>query len=207
LKLYHGTSIGGLRSLKPHQADHDQPYIYLSLLKAVASFYMVNAVERPYYWFPYGFTELGIPIYEELYPNALKEISANRLGFIYMVETDEQHVAPFRNIPHSRISTKELEIIECTRISDCYSYFEKEQKQGNLIINRFESKSEDDLERWHDLIAKYLEDKAFIKRPRCSYSLFIKEKFPHIWDRYETKMKKKDEHLELEQTTLNAGTT
>jgi hypothetical protein len=79
--------------------------------------------------------------------------------------------------------------------------------QEALIINRFESKSEDDLERWYDLIAKYLEDKAFIKRPRCSYSLFIKEKFPHIWDRYETKMKKKDEHLELEQTTLNAGTT
>jgi hypothetical protein len=96
LKLYHGTSIGGLRSLKPHQADHDQPYIYLSLLKAVASFYMVNAVERPYYWFPYGFTELGIPIYEELYPNALKEISANRLGFHNKhFETDSPIVMEF----------------------------------------------------------------------------------------------------------------
>jgi hypothetical protein len=39
---------------------------------------MVNAVKRPYYWFPYGFNDQGIPVYEELYPNALKEVSSKK---------------------------------------------------------------------------------------------------------------------------------
>lgn len=189
MQLYHGSSKGNLKFLKPHLADHDQPYIYLSLIKSVAAFYMVNAVKRPYYWFPYGFNDQGIPVYEELYPNALKEVSSKKRGFIYSVHAQEDDVAAFNNIPNSRISTKEMKVFACTEISDCYEYFLSEQEKGNLKINQFSKKSEAELERWYELILSYLNDKNFIQKPNCSYSLFIKEKFPSVWMKYEKENK------------------
>lgn len=82
ITLYHGSNIKGLNELKPNLADHDRPYVYLTTIDVVAAFYLCNAVERPYYWFPYGF-EGGIPVYNELYPNALREASEGVSGCIY----------------------------------------------------------------------------------------------------------------------------
>ena len=45
--LYHGSNTFGIKTLEPHLADHEKPYIYMSTLEIVAGFYMVNAVERP----------------------------------------------------------------------------------------------------------------------------------------------------------------
>lgn len=74
--LYHGSNTGNIKVLKPNQADHDRPYVYMTTIDVVAALYLCNAVDRPYYWFPYGF-EGGsdIPVYHELYPDALREVS------------------------------------------------------------------------------------------------------------------------------------
>lgn len=81
--LYHGSNTGNIKVLKPNQADHDRPYVYMTTIDVVAAFYLCNAVDRPYYWFPYGF-ESGsdIPVYHELYPNALKEVLDGVSGYI-----------------------------------------------------------------------------------------------------------------------------
>ena len=50
--LYHGSNTGNIKVLKPNQADHDRPYVYMTTMDVVAAFYLCNAVERPYYWFP-----------------------------------------------------------------------------------------------------------------------------------------------------------
>ena len=75
--LYHGSRTPGIQILEPRQADHDRPYIYLTTIDVVAAFYLCNAVERPYYWFPYGFRRdaMDVPVYDELYPDALREVS------------------------------------------------------------------------------------------------------------------------------------
>ena len=52
MRLYHGTNKRGIEVLEPQQADHDRPYIYLTAMEVVAAFYLCNAVQRPYYWFP-----------------------------------------------------------------------------------------------------------------------------------------------------------
>ncbi len=62
----------------------------MTTIDVVAAFYLCNAVEKPYYWFPYGFYKNSIiPIYHELYPNALKEVSDGVSGYIYEIATDE----------------------------------------------------------------------------------------------------------------------
>ncbi len=74
MTLYHGSNTANIKILEPRQADHARPYVYMTTIDVVAAFYLCNAVERPYYWFPYGFESNSIiPVYHELYPNALKK--------------------------------------------------------------------------------------------------------------------------------------
>lgn len=104
MKLYHGSNIGDIKVLEPRQADHDRPYVYMTTIDVVAAFYLCNAVEKPCYWFPYGFDRNSdIPIYHELYPDALRQVSEGVSGYIYEVEADNSQVMPFKNIPCARM--------------------------------------------------------------------------------------------------------
>lgn len=139
--LYHGINIANIKILEPKQADHDRPCVYMTTFEIVSSFYLCNAVERPYYLFPYGFTKENIPIYHELYPNALKEVSDGVAGYIYKVEADESQVIPFKNIPTARLATEPIEVADVKFIDNAYDYFLQNESKGLLKIGRFEDKS------------------------------------------------------------------
>lgn len=189
MKLYHGSNVCNIKILEPKQADHDRPYIYLSSIDVVAAFYMCNAVEKPYYWFPYGFTKENIPIYHELYPNALKEVSEHRKGCLYEVEAGEDQVIPFKNIPCARLGVEPMAVVNCVEIPDAYAYFMQCAEEGRLEIGRFEDKTEQQLQNWYGMIYNYIQEKNMIKTPDCSYACYIKEKFPQIWEEYEKNSK------------------
>ena len=184
--LYHGSRTGGIDVLEPRLADHDHPYIYLSTLEVVAAFYLCNAVERPYYWFPYGFSRNNpnIPVYNELYPNALKEVSSGIKGYIYKVEVSDDQLIPFKNIPCARLGTKPLPVCEATEVPDAYELLQSYVEQCKLIIGRFEDKSEKELNWYYKTILDYIKEKEMYKTPDCSYAQFIKDKFPFIWEDY-----------------------
>ncbi len=57
-------------------------------------------------------------------------------------------------------------------------------KYGRMKIGHFEHKSKKELEWWYSTIIEYLKEKNMIQTPNCSYALFIKEKFPHVWEKY-----------------------
>lgn len=183
--LYHGSNTFGIETLEPHLADHDRPYVYMSTIEIVAGFYMVNAVERPYYWFPYGFDRNGKVQYDELYPDALREVSEGRSGCIYAVEADEKDILPFKNIPCARLATVPMKVIGCTEINDCYEWLLEQEKLGTFEINRFEDKSEKEMQWWYKTILDYIDRKGMIETPDCSYAEFVKRKFPNVWEDYE----------------------
>ncbi|MBR3611143.1 MAG: hypothetical protein IKL57_06795 [Oscillospiraceae bacterium] len=183
--LYHGSNIFGIKTLEPRLADHERPYIYMSTLEIVAGFYMVNGVEKPYYWFPYGFGKDGIPEYDELYPDALREVSEGRRGCIYVVEAEEKDVIPFKNIPCARLATAAMEVKDCIEIPDCFEWLSEQEKKGVFRLRRFEDKSEKEMNWWHNRILSYIDEKNFIATPDCSYAEFVKLKFPEVWEKYE----------------------
>ena len=148
LFICHGSNTRGLTVLRPHQADHDRPYIYLVTMDVVAAFYLWNAVERPYYWFPYGFTEGNTPIYHELYPDALREVSEGVTGTLYEVEAGEDQVIPFPNIPCARLGTAPLEVTGHQEVKNAYELFRILIRQGRLCVGKFEDKSERELQNW-----------------------------------------------------------
>ena len=185
--LYHGSRTAGIKVLEPRMADHERPYIYFSTIDVVAAFYMCSAVERPYYWFPYGFSKAApdVPIYNELYPNALYEVSKGVHGYIYKVSVSEEQVIPFKNIPCARLGLEPVKTDECIEIRDAYALFQEYADGGKLIIGRYEDKSEKELNWYYDMILDYIRSKQMYDSPNCSYALFVKEKFPFIWERYE----------------------
>lgn len=182
--LYHGSNTENIKVLEPKQADHDRPYVYMTTLEVVSAFYLCNAVERPYYWFPYGFTKENIPIYHELYPDALKEVSNDVAGYIYKVETDENQVILFKNIPTARLATKPIEVADVKFIDNAYDYFLECESKGLLKIGRFEHKSKQSLENWYNMIYEYIKEKNMINTPDCSYAKFVQVKFPQVWEKY-----------------------
>ena len=184
--LYHGSNTANIQVLQPHLADHDRPYIYMSTLEVVAAFYMCNAVERPYYWFPYGFDkETGVPVYHELYPNAMKEVSDGVSGSIYIVDADEDSILPFKNIPVARLATQPVKVLKEIKVENAYDLFMQYVAEGKMKIGRFEDKTEKAIANWHSMVLAYIKEKDMIKTPDCSYALFVKEKFPSVWRQYE----------------------
>ena len=184
--LYHGSNTANIQVLQPHLADHDRPYIYMSTLEVVAAFYMCNAVERPYYWFPYGFDkETGVPVYHELYPNALKEVSDGVSGSIYIVDADEDSILPFKNIPVARLATQPVKVLKEIKVENAYDLFMQYVAEGKMKIGRFEDKTENAIANWHSMVLSYIREKDMIKTPDCSYALFVKEKFPSVCRQYE----------------------
>ena len=184
--LYHGSNTANIQVLQPHLADHDRPYIYMSTLEVVAAFYLCNAVERPYYWFPYGFDkETGVPVYHELYPGALKEVSDGVSGSIYIVDADEDSILPFKNIPVARLATQPVKVLKEIKVENAYDLFMQYVAEGKMKIGRFEDKTEKAIDNWHGMVLAYIREKDMIKTPDCYYALFVKEKFPSVWRQYE----------------------
>ena len=184
--LYHGSNTQNIDVLKPNLADHDRPYVYMSTSEVVAAFYLCNAVQRPYYWFPYGFDkDTGVPVYHEIYPNALKEVAEGVSGSIYMVECEEQDVLPFKNIPVARLATQPMKVLKEIKVDNAYELLMDYVAQGKMKVSRFEDKTEKAIANWHGMVLSYIKEKDMIETPDCSYALFVKEKLPQVWRQYE----------------------
>lgn len=186
MRLYHGSRTGGIPVLEPRLADHGQPYIYFSTLEVVAALYLCNAVERPYYWFPYGFQkgQPDVPVYDELYPNALREVSEGVSGWIYYADVPEDRVLPFRNIPCARLSVQPIRVDGAIEVPDAYALLRDYEAQGRLVVGRYEEKTQREL-AWYDrAIGSYLKEKQMHLTPDCSYARFVREKFPAVWERF-----------------------
>lgn len=182
--LYHGSRTPGIQILEPRQADHDRPYIYLTTIDVVAAFYLCNAVERPYYWFPYGFQRdnPNVPVYDELYPNALRQVSEGVRGWLYTVEVSEEDVLPFGDNPSARLSVKPLKVSGCIEVPDAYALFREYIRLGKMGIGRYEDMTQKHLEFYHRMIHDYMKRKQM--DPDCSYARFVREKFPSVWAQF-----------------------
>lgn len=172
--------------MEPRLADHDRPYIYLSTSEVVAAFYLCNGVERPYYWFPYGYAKSkpGVPYYDEMYPNALQEVSEGVHGYLYSVEVSEEQTIPFPNNPGARLGTAPIPVKDCREVLNAYDLMREYKQQGRLIVARFEDKSPEARERDYQMILNYIRRKEMYKTPDCSYAVFVKKKFPFVWEQY-----------------------
>ena len=184
MRLYHGSNRMHLKRLEPRQADHDRPYLYLSTLELTAAFYLINAVERPFYWFPYGFDADGSIYYQEWYPNAFREAASGKSGCIYTVAPPEEYLSPLPAIPCARLCSVPVPVVDCLEILDCYQWFLDQERAGLFSIRRYESLTPEQLSRLNELLLQELQQRNMAAHTDSLYAKWIRTKFPSVWVSY-----------------------
>jgi len=182
--LYHGSSTGDIRVLQPFTADHGKPYVYFSTDEVSAGFYAASMVERPYYWFPYGYDPNGKPFYSEIYPNAFSEAYHQKCGYLYACEADEKKLLRFASNQNTHLSTEPLAVHRCERIENLYDWFLQREAEGRLTIQRFANFTQDALSLWHGLVLDELRIVCGKGTRENAYARFVQEKLPAVWERY-----------------------
>ena len=69
----------------------------------------------------------------------------------------------------------------CIEVTNAYELFMKYIEEGRMKIGRFEDKSQKELERWYSLTESHIREKHL--PADCSYTEFVREKFPRVWER------------------------
>lgn len=179
MKLYHGSSIRGLTQLCPFLSEHGRPYLYLSSSIVVAGFYTVWRVERPYSWFPYGFSD-GVPIYTEYYKNALADVYRGRQGYIYHCSPAGALENP-TGIEQVLASEQPVDVVSVLEIADMYRWLLEQEQAGALLIRRYEALTEREIARAERLVADEIRVHRLKENPQNSYARFLAERFPKIW--------------------------
>lgn len=183
MKVYHGSSIGNLEVLNPNVADHKIPYVYFTTNEVVATLYTVNPLKPPYYWFPYGFNKDGLVNYTEVYPDAMKEVYANKVGYIYECNVDEEKLINPTHIVCARLSSEPVKVSRCIKIPDVYESLQQFEKNSKLFVNYYCNMKKDQLEIWYEMIVDDIKNQNLLSKPDCSYSQFLKDKLPQVWGR------------------------
>lgn len=179
--LYHGSSIGGLKELKPFLSEHGKPYIYFTSNPVVALLYAVHPVDKPFSWYPYGFDADGTVVYSEYYPNAFADIYKGKTGYLY--ECDHvSNVNNPTNINCAYTCESPVPVCHSTKIDDLYTKFMDFQQEGKFHIRPLKDVSYNEMQFIMSDLKNTIEKHGLLKDPQCSMSLFIRTHFADIWN-------------------------
>lgn len=184
--FYHASPVEGINILEPRISNHKQPRVYLSKKRENVLPYLSNAVEKycketgfphdgPWYkWASYGFHN-GLVRLDEYYPNALEDTYRGVSGYIYRIDQvpggEEQE-----DIPDAVVTGQPVPVSGCEFVPDAYEAILRAEREGLLLVRRYEEMPEGML-RWIDAtIKREYEQSAGIP----AYRHFLNDKFPEI---------------------------
>ena len=182
--LYHGSSTGGIQTLQPFTADHGKPYVYFSTSDVSAALYAARVIERPYYWVPYGYDAQGKVTYTEVWKNAFTEAFSGKSGYLYCCEADDKKLLRFPTHHSLRLSPEPVAVAHAEKIDDLHAWLLQREREGKLIIQRYESLSQDQLSLWHGMVLEELIDRYSGIAQSNPYTQFVQEKLPAVWERF-----------------------
>lgn len=152
--LYHGTTMGGLRSIRANANSH-------TLGKKVAYFTgdrcyaLVCCRDKNENFVTMGLKEDGKQHYYERFPDQLKILYGGRQGYVYMTEETEgmQNTAG-----HTWESETDVPVRLCEAIDDVYSEILKEEEAGNIVIHRYSEIDPAEQKMHADYIKEHLDE-------------------------------------------------
>ncbi|MBR3952184.1 MAG: hypothetical protein IKJ82_01010 [Oscillospiraceae bacterium] len=177
MTYYYGSTESDIKTAEAGKAK-------LCDSKMIAAFCLANPLEEPFYWFPCDFGSDGTIQYQELYPNAFRECTEGKKGFIHAVEADESDLVPNGEINSVFTPKKELEVSESTEIQDLYAWLMEEEDMGRFRLYTFEQKTRQEILLWENSILRYLSKNKMVENPDCPYAKFVREKLPNAWAKY-----------------------
>ena len=190
---YHASGVEGLKVLKPHISNHGKPLVYFSSKRENILVYLSNAVEkhikdkynRPLNkytkWASYGITTDGRVRVEEYYPNATIETFKGVSGYIYSVNQLDD-AKPLKGIQDVYVTQDEVLVDGCEYIADAYEELLKAEQEGKIVIERFETITE----QKHQWIEKTIISE-YDNTDNDDYKEFLLDKFVWLKDKIKTR--------------------
>ncbi len=181
---YHGTHVGGLKELVPHGSNEGK-YVYLTTNKLRVLPYCVNPIQvycdkkygkgkvNPNYRIAMFGVMNGRLCLKEIYPGYIKDSFKGQTAYIYSFDNANDVVSLGKpevyGCPHS------LEVESVEVIDDLYDRIEELEKEGKIIIDKFDSFSEEEKRK----LTKDLFD-DYLKTKNRYYKEFLFDMFPYI---------------------------
>ena len=151
--FYHASPVKGITQLEPRVSNHGIPLIYFSKKRENVLVYLSNAIEKYcketgfthegtwQKWGLYGFTKDGRQCLQEYYPNALESTYKGVSGYIYSAESIVDSGFEVK-IPDAATSSLPVPVIGAEFIPDAYEAILKAEKEGRIVIQRYEEMTE-----------------------------------------------------------------
>ena len=180
MQLYHGSSNGDIKQLKPQVSNHEKEYVYFITHEVLAILYAYNPIERPGGFYTYKFDKNGQVYYDEFFPDQLKKIYQGKSGYVYSINNDDYNLQHLEKMPWVYLSEKPIKVDKPKFIKDIYEEILLLEKQGKIIVNRYEAMSEELKQKNRSVIVKDIEMKNLKNRKENSYAKFLHEHFPDL---------------------------
>ena len=174
MTYYHCSPTGGLQVLEPRKpVVFDKPArVYLTTLLPMALMYAVRNYE-----YTYGYTGEGQIYLEEYFPGALELLYRGKSASLYLCDPESTEKT---RIPNEAISERAVPVLSETYIPDALEALLEQERQGTLVIYRYEQLNAKRLD-WilraeADVIRKA--DLLHTPGPRADY---YREHYPESW--------------------------
>jgi len=181
-QYFHGSNVPNLTVLRPQVSEHGMPLVYLTTNPVIAALYTVHPVEKPYSWYPYGFSGTT-PVYTEYYPDALRDIYGGKMGYIYHSRCEvELSLDNPTAIGCALVSRKPILVDGYTAVTDVYESLLEYERAGKLIVRRYETLSEKQKAFAEKMLLEEIQ-KHKLKEKDCDYSRFLQARFAEVWEK------------------------
>ena len=119
-----------------------------------------------------GIREDGKQHYHERFPKQLEVLYANRIGYLYVIDSVDGLV----NIKgRTWESGKDIVVERCEIIEDIYEAILEEERKGNVVIHRYQDIAPDEQRMHANHIKEHLDDDQAMKP-------FYMKHFSSFWD-------------------------
>lgn len=136
--VYHVSDTSGLRVLQPRVSTHKKPYVY-AIDNLVTG--LLFGVRKDDFDFLITTDQEDRPVVYECYPDAFRQKYEGRSCSIYEL-SEEGFVRGATSWTPELVSERETPVLQETVVPDLYSRLLEEEKQGNLVLQRYQDTSE-----------------------------------------------------------------
>lgn len=136
--VYHVSDTSGIRVLQPRVSTHKKPYVY-AIDNLVTG--LLFGVRKDDFDFLITTDQEDRPVVYECYPDAFRQKYEGRSCSIYEL-SEEGFVRGATSWTPELVSERETPVLRETAVPDLYSRLLEEEKQGNLVLQRYQDTSE-----------------------------------------------------------------
>ena len=147
--LYHVSGTAGIKILEPRVSSHGKAYVYAINNLVTALLFGARHDD-----FDFLLTEEdGRPVVYECYPGAFEKIYAGKSCSVYEIAEDG-FLSGVTSWEPEFVCEEAIEVLRETFVPDLYGHLQEEEKQGNLVLNRYEDTME-----YKKLISEHIVDR------------------------------------------------